>query len=307
MTLHYLSAILRSRSFTKENEMTKFQSLKIYCFGLLVYAKWIIIILWNALRKKDYQWCIAGFAHDGMNIYRKKLNINVEIENIVQRVPNAQPIIIVGNHPTSAALFGVAHALTEIMPTKLPTMVFATKHQWHPLGWALSAMKCIAINRNNTEKALRSLREGIRKIPSNGMFIIYPEGHRPQKNRILANQQRLRKKGNAREAHRYRFSLSGRPQGIMTLRKALPNATWIRMYVIFDHEFTGYASEMGQIHESTLHIHLSAIDPPPMMDREKTKQWLHNRLLGPFNDWADMRINQEKQLVVKSPKDYREK
>lgn len=255
--------------------------------GAYVWLKWCSIIIFRKLCNLPTDHVNHGFATDGINAVYKPLNISINIENKIGKIPKDKPLIIVGNHPVTTAFYAVAQAVAQDLKNPNPRFLAALKYSFTPLGIALKLLNGIPISQTNKKHALQSIKYGLKHgLGAKDALMFYPDGHRAFLYRLQENQARLRKEGDVANAERYRYTLCGRVIATQTVAHANLDAMWVKMYVTFDNPFANSLKDLEAHENSTIHIQISEIPPPPK-DREGIKQWNHDHLFGPCNDWID--------------------
>jgi 1-acyl-sn-glycerol-3-phosphate acyltransferase len=92
------------------------------------------------------------------------------VENI-----NVQPCIFIGNH---SSLFDIPVVFAGL-PFKRTRMIAKKELFRIPIfGWAIATVGFIKIDRENREKAVRSLKKAVEKIKKGTSIMIFPEGTR---------------------------------------------------------------------------------------------------------------------------------
>ena len=132
----------------------------------------LVIVMTLPLRVQKRYPVAIGMARGLIWLLRVVCNIRMEVRG-AENIPK-EPCLVMSKHQSAWETF----ALQLIFP--MQTYVVKRELLWIPFfGWALAAIKPVAINRGDAKNALRQLlNEGKERLQDGFCLIIFPEGTR---------------------------------------------------------------------------------------------------------------------------------
>ena len=120
------------------------------------------------------------FAHTWSKTLIKLAGVKVQ-RNGIENIPESNQIIFIANHQS---LFDIP-LLYAFIPKRFCIMAKKSLFQIPVFGWHLYLTKNIPIDRSNPVKAARSFLSAARTIKQNISLLLFPEGTRSYKEKLL--------------------------------------------------------------------------------------------------------------------------
>ena len=143
-----------------------FRTLLCWIFTLFV-AIMVLLSLCVGNKRKVWQFWVRAWSGTIIKILKLKLLVTGQ-ENL------KSPAIVAMNHESILDIF--------VLPAVAPgfaTFLAKKEVQKIPLvGRAMKACGCIFVDRSKTERAVKSIQDGLRDLPEDASILLYPEGTR---------------------------------------------------------------------------------------------------------------------------------
>ncbi|MBI4133254.1 1-acyl-sn-glycerol-3-phosphate acyltransferase [Candidatus Uhrbacteria bacterium] len=207
------------------------------------------------------------------------LGIRTELAVRINRPIGPDELVVcIANHPPS---IGLASFFWAVLTRILPRIVAVAKREhltnvaFGPFfGWPLWAIHGgIFIDRTNAASACESLRNGIRRLASGSLIMIFPDMRRPTAARIEADRERFA--GRVDGIEHFTRTLVPRSGGLLEILQALDRP--VRVMNITN-AFSGESEHLldaAHICGHTLHIEIEELEEPLPRDQAALQAWLN--------------------------------
>lgn len=139
--------------------------------SLITFPLSRLIGLFNKHAQDEF--CL-GFVKLAMRSFRFFSGAKVKYIGLENLPEKGEAVVYIGNH---RGFFDIV-ALYPVVPDLTGFVAKEEMRKWPLIGWWMSSVYCLFLNRKNKREGLKTIMEGITNVKNGVSMVIYPEGTR---------------------------------------------------------------------------------------------------------------------------------
>lgn len=122
-----------------------------------------------------------GFVKLAMKSFIFYAGAKVKYIGLENLPPKGKPVVYIGNH---RGFYDIV-ALYAVVPDLTGFVAKEEMRKWPLIGWWMSSVYCLFLNRKNKREGLKTIMQGIEYVKKGVSMVIYPEGTRSKQEGVL--------------------------------------------------------------------------------------------------------------------------